>query len=123
MTEFRIPYPGKGWAKKYGMNAIYAGKHWAARKKDAEYWHMMVHSQLRKQGIARRLYDKPVRIIFAWNDRLDIDNHAYMGKMIVDALKGWLIADDSKRYVAEVVHRFGAAEEITVTVEEMEDER
>ena len=78
---------------------------------------MQVHNQLRKQGVVRRVYEKPVRITFAWNDRLDVDNHAYMGKMIVDALKGWLIADDNKQYVAEVVHRFGTEDEIVVTLE------
>lgn len=37
---FRIAYPKTGaekkkWAKEYGMNAYYAGKNWALRKKDA----------------------------------------------------------------------------------------
>jgi hypothetical protein len=43
---FRIAYPKTGaekkkWAKEYGMNAYYAGKHWALRKKDAELWHWL----------------------------------------------------------------------------------
>ena len=75
-------------------------------KKDSEFWHYLVLSELRRQGIVRRLFKKPVKITFWWNDRLDIDNHAYMGKMIADALKGYLMEDDSKRYYVEAAHKF-----------------
>ena len=100
MTEsFRIYYPKskaeqKRWAKEYGMNAYYAGKHWSRRKQDAEYWHLLTRSALNRQEVRRTPFEKPVVITILWNDRLDIDNHAVMGKMIVDALKGRLINDD-----------------------------
>jgi hypothetical protein len=111
MIKFIIPYPKtpegmKDWAEKYGLNAIYSGKHWSKRKKDSEYWHQLVFSELRRQGIEPILHKAPVEIRFFWNDGLDIDNHAYMGKMIVDSLKGYLIKNDTRKYLSGVLHRF-----------------
>lgn len=99
---FKIPYPkskagSKNWSKQYGVNAYYAGKHWSVRKRDAEFWHMMVRSCMNSQDVRREPFKRPVIITFRWNDRLDIDNHAIMGKMIVDAMKGRVIEDDSRR--------------------------
>jgi hypothetical protein len=122
--RFKIPYPptkaGKAqWAKDYGLNAYYAGKHWSKRKKDAEFWHALVRSELRKQGIKPRPFREAVIISFWWNDRLDIDNHAAMGKMIVDALKGVLLQDDTKKYVKGVGHLFHDEDYILVEVTEI----
>lgn len=78
------------------MNAYYAGKHWSRRKQDAEYWHLLTRSALNRQEVRRTPFEKPVVITILWNDRLDIDNHAVMGKMIVDAIKGRLINDDNR---------------------------
>lgn len=114
---FYIDYPPK--ISQYGMNAIYAGKHWTKRKKDAEYWHMTVVNALRLQGIHRGLFQSPVSITFSWNDRMDIDNHAYMGKMVVDALKGYLIEDDTKKFFTEVIHKFHDEKRIKVEINEV----
>ena len=94
------------WGKEYGMNAIYAGKHWSRRKADGEYWHSLTHAALVRAGIPRNPAQKPVSIDFWWDDRLDLDNHAYMAKMIVDALKGWVIQDDNRRCVREIAHHW-----------------
>ena len=50
---FKIDYPpskaGKtAWNRRYGLNAYYAGKHWAVRKKDAEYWHTITRAAVRE---------------------------------------------------------------------------
>lgn len=38
----------------------------------------------------------------AWhNTRMDVDNHAAIEKMTVDALKGWLLRDDDRRHYRE----------------------
>jgi hypothetical protein len=121
-VRFVIPYPstkaGKSqWTKEYGLNAYYAGKHWSKRKRDAEFWHSLVRSELRKQ-LKPRLFKEPVIVSFWWNDRLDIDNHAAMGKMIVDAMKGILIEDDTRRYVHGVGHLFHDEDCILVEVAE-----
>ena len=121
---FEIPYPptkaGKSaWAKQYGLNAYWAGKHWALRKKDAEYWHYLVKSELRRQGIKTRIAKRPVLITFYHDDRLDIDNHAAVGKMVVDALKGVLIADDNRKHFIGVSHLFWDGDAIRVEIEEV----
>lgn len=41
------------WGKEYGLNAIYAGKHWSRRKADSEYWHSLTHAALVRAGIPR----------------------------------------------------------------------
>ena len=108
---FRIEYPNtpagkKDWNKRFSDNAYYAGKHWAVRKKDADYWHSMVRACMDRQGVRKRPFEKPVEILLFWNDRLDVDNHSIMGKMIVDAMKGRLLQNDSKKWVRSVTHTF-----------------
>lgn len=122
--KIRIPYPKtkagqKQWSKEYGMNAYYAGKHWSKRKRDAEFWHMMVRSCMNSQDARRAPFKRPVVITFHWNDRLDIDNHAIMGKMIVDAMKGRVIEDDSRRWVKGVCHYFHDGDYISVEIREI----
>lgn len=118
---FTIQYPKtkagmKQFSKRFGLNAIYAGKHWAARREDAEYWHSTVRAALMQQRVPQRMSDKPVTITFYWNDRLDCSNHAYIGKMIEDALKGWLIQDDDRRFVKKIVNEFYDGDCITVSL-------
>ena len=122
--KFKIPYPKskagqKQWAKDYGMNAYYAGKHWSARKADAEFWHRMTRIYMDASNVRRVPFKRPVVITFHWNDRLDIDNHAVMGKMIVDALKGRVIEDDTRRHVKGVCHYFHDADYIGVEIREI----
>lgn len=121
--EFKIYYPTENkeksrWSKEFGLNAIYAGKHWAKRREDAQYWHIIVNAALRKQEVPKAIYKRRVRITMLWNDRLDIDNHAYMGKMIVDSLKGYLIKDDTRRYLKSIKHDFHDKDYILVRIEE-----
>ena len=108
---FSIEYPNtpagkKDWNKRFSDNAYYAGKHWAVRKKDADYWHNIVRACMDRQGVRKRPFEKPVEILLFWNDRLDVDNHSIMGKMIVDAMKGRLLQNDSKKWVRSVTHTF-----------------
>lgn len=123
--RFTIPYPRtktgmKQFCKEFGMNALYSGKPWQVRREDAEYIHNTVRTALMEQRIPRRLFQGPVSITFYWNDRLDLDNHSYVGKLIVDGLKGWIIQDDDRRFVREVVHRFYDGDHITVDVHPIE---
>ena len=123
--EFKIPYPKsssakKAWSRQYGLNAYYSGKHWAQRKNDAEVWHMMTTAAMRKAHCRTTPFDKPVYITFFWNDGLDLDNHAVMAKMIIDAMKGRIIHDDSRRYLAGVSHYFHDEDYILVMVREVD---
>ena len=106
--------------RRYGLNGIYSGKHWSARRKDAEDWHMFVISELKRQEIPKKCFSDPVKISFYWADNLDIDNHALMGKMTVDALKGYLLENDSKRYFSEVCHKYWDGKCIKIEIEKSE---
>ncbi len=124
MIEFTIPYPptkkGKtAFCRRFGLNAYYSGKHWAARKKDADELHVLAVSCLKKARIRKDILARPVRITFLWDDGLDIDNHAAIAKAVVDAMKGYLLADDNRRHFVEVRHGFWDGGAIKVTVEEV----
>ena len=121
---FIIPYPktkeGKArWNRQFGLNAYYSGKHWAIRKKDAEYWHHIVRDDMKLQKVRNFPFENPVIITFYWNDRLDCSNHAVMAKMIEDAMKGYVIKDDSRRYVRGIEHYFHDEDYIRVVVREI----
>lgn len=120
VSRFVLPLKVTG---EYGMNKIYAGVHWSKRKKQAEEIHNLVRYELYRQKIPRRMFQKPVELIFKYNSRLDLSNHSYLAKLIEDALKGYLIADDSRKYVRRFVQEFWDGEGILVEVVERKDWR
>ena len=121
MIRFTIPYPptkkGKSaFCRRYGLNAYYAGKHWGTRKRDAEKLHDLARSAMRRARIRERLIPNPVEITFRWDDGLDLDNHAVIGKAIVDAMKGYILRDDNRRCVRRISHEFWDGGAIQVEV-------
>lgn len=123
---FTIPYPptkrGKSaWNQKYGLNAYYSGKHWSQRKRDAEQLHKLALAAMKKAGIRRELVRYTVEVTFRWNDRLDIDNHAAMGKAFVDAMKGYILPEDNRKWFRRVTHEFWDGEEIEVEIKKYEN--
>lgn len=128
MIGFTIPYPptraGKtAWNRRFGLNAYYSGKHYQQRKRDAQELHALTLAALRRAGIKKRPVANPVEIHFYWQDGLDIDNHAIIGKGIVDALKGWILPDDSPRWVKKVSHEFWDGECIRVEICRIREEK
>lgn len=117
IVEFRIPYK---ITSNEGLNKLYAGGHWAIRKKKADKWHNLVHQCLVEQ-LPKRIFDVPVIIDIAYDSRLDIDNHGYLSKLIVDGMKGYLIHEDSRKYVTGLIQRFHE-EGNQIIVRVMEDE-
>jgi hypothetical protein len=109
------------FCREYGLNSIYAGKHWTKRNADKDYWHWLVKEALAKVS-PLQAFIKPICITFYWNDGLDCSNHAYMAKMIEDCLKGYIITDDSRQYVQEIRHKFYDEQFITVEVTEVNNE-
>ena len=101
--EFTVPYPThkSAWTKRYGFNAYLAGKKPCVRAADARDLETFVRLCLRQQGVPVRLFEKPVSISFWHNTRVDIDNHAAIEKMTVDAIKGWLLRNDDRRHYRE----------------------
>lgn len=103
---------------KYGMNKLYAGVHWAVRKKQADFIHSLVQTTLYVNKIPKKLFKKPVKVSISYNSRLDIDNHGYLSKLIVDAMKGYLITDDTRKYFVRLEQKFWEGEGILVEVNE-----
>lgn len=117
MVEFRIPYKVTGVE---GLNKLYAGAHWAIRKKKADKWHSLVHESLVNQ-LPKRLFNCPVIVQIGYNSRLDIDNHGYLSKLIIDGLKGYLIVDDTRKYVTGLIQKFhNEGDQIIIQVMEAE---
>jgi Holliday junction resolvase RusA-like endonuclease len=120
-VKFEIPYPptkkGKAaWNKRFGLNAYYAGKHWSKRKQDAEELHTLAILCMKKAHIRRQIVKGPVEIRFYWNDGLDCDNHAAMGKAFVDAMTNYILPDDNREWVRKVSHEFWDGDCIRVEI-------
>lgn len=80
------------------LNKIYSGIFWAKRKKQKDDIKTLVKIALR--GREKIKFDKPVEIEMQFNSRLDVSNHAYIFKMIEDAIKELgIIKDDTDKYV------------------------
>lgn len=102
---------------KWGMNSIYAGKHWSERKKQAQEVHLLVRAAIRKQNRSARIFRDPVSVSIWYNSRLDIDNHGYLAKLIIDGMKGVLIEDDDRRYVRALYQGFYGGDRKIIIVE------
>lgn len=102
---------------QYSLNKIYAGKHWSARKKDAEYWHKLTQYALMAAGVPKLPKDGPWAVTVLYNDRLDIDNHGFITKCVIDGLKGWVIPDDTRKYLKTVTQGFWSGSGVMVIVE------
>lgn len=102
----------------WGMNKIYTGQHWSARKAQAQEVHLLVRAAIRRQAPRARRFREPVQVVLRYNSRLDIDNHGYLAKLIIDGMKGLLIEDDDRHHVSALVQEFhsGDAREIWVEV-------
>lgn len=124
MLTFTINYPttkkGKSeWNRRFGLNAYYSGKHWAQRKKDAEELHQIAIFAMKRAGIRKKMVENPVEVNFYWDDKLDIDNHAAIGKAFVDAMKGYILPDDDRTWLRRVTHSFWDGDCIKVEVLEI----
>ena len=117
MTEFIIPVK---MTSDWSLNKIYSGKHWQARKKDAETIHDHVKWILLAQKA--KMYTSPVEISIEYDCRLDIDNCGYMAKLIIDGMKGIIIKDDTKKYVASLHQSFWDGGGIRVRVRRFDND-
>ncbi len=126
--RFTIPYPpdkrGKAaFCRRFGLNAYYAGKHWAQRRRDAEELHALTLACLKQAGIPAGPMPWPLAVSFWWDDGLDLDNHGAIGKAVVDALKGVLLQDDNRRWVRCIKHQFWDGGRILVELSPWEERR
>lgn len=115
--SFEIPMSKKEIGQ-YSLNKIYAGLHWTIRKRQADYIHSLVQTTLYVSKVPKETFLNPVKVTISYNSRLDIDNHSYLSKLIVDGLKGWLIEDDTKKYLINLEQEFWDGDGIKVEIEE-----
>ena len=105
-------------AGQFSLNSIYQGMHWTKRKQQADFFHNFVVSELNRQKIKAKMFNKPVEVNLYYNDRLDIDNHGYIAKLVIDSLKGLFIVDDTKKYVKKLTQEFYEDQGILVEIKE-----
>lgn len=111
---------------RYSLNAVYSGKgNWQAqqakRSEDKRLWRALTISAMNKARVSRKPFEGPADIMFLWDDGLDADNHAYVAKLVVDAMKGRLLKNDSRKYVRSVTYGFHDRGNILVRVSEAEE--
>ena len=107
-------------SKKWSLNKIYGGVHWNIRSKDKDYITTLVRSVV---GI-KKAFERPVSIKMSFNSGLDVSNHAYLFKMIEDALvKCKVINDDKDKYVKSItMEKQKKFKGVIVEVEELKEE-
>lgn len=123
MIAFEIPYPRDkaAWNRKYGLNAYYGGKNPYARSSVMKDLHALTQVCMRKAKVPRKIVKGPVELRFLFNDRLDCSNHAVIVKGVEDAMKGWVIEDDSRKFVQKITVEFHDEDCIRVEVRKAEE--
>ena len=110
--KFTIPIP-----EKVSLNKIYAGIHFRERSEHKDAYYLAVLSA----NVPRWPGPFPVAMHYHFRlrgSRLDISNHAYMLKMVEDALvHAHVIPADDQKYVSQVIITAEKADEDEVIVE------
>ena len=94
--------------------------HWGRRLKNVRKIHGEILNQLIANNVPKGEFENPVEINFCWNTLLDLDNHGYITKVIIDSLKGYLIHDDSKKYIKRILHEYWLGEGIKIKIVEIQ---
>src|SRR3990167_3765180 len=88
--------------RKISTNAIYAGRHWFVRKKDADFYHSEILKWSKFYKI-KKVKEYPINLILTFyfkNRPYDSSNCFYMAKLIEDGLRNAkLIHDDTQEFV------------------------
>ncbi|MGJ8524070.1 hypothetical protein R84981_002787 [Carnimonas sp. R-84981] len=97
MIQLFVPWLGPS------LNSIYAGIHWAKRKKHADAAHWAVKAAVVDAGLAR--IGSPVGLSFTpvlgkGKRALDCSNYGYAVKLLEDGLvRAGVLVDDTNQYV------------------------
>jgi hypothetical protein len=85
-------------------NEFYSTPHWSVRNRIAQGIHATVRNRLREMGIGPgETCNNRVDIeVIGYFDKRPLDSSNIAAKLFEDALKGWLIEDDSITYVRKV---------------------
>lgn len=112
MIRFKLP-------EKVSTNAIYAGMHWAKRKRIADHYHLAVLEEVSK---LEKQIEYPVDITYVFNFKgnpLDTTNCTFMVKMIEDGLvQAGLLADDDPTHIqcTTIYSQKGPTDFVEVTI-------
>lgn len=101
---------------KLSLNRIYRGMNKYERSIQVRKIHELVRNELINQRVPKKLFENPSRIEFYWNSLLDLDNHGYIAKLIIDGLKGYLIQDDSKKYIEKITHSYWLGKGVKIII-------
>lgn len=110
---------------EWGMNELYSQKKRRnERMRQAEQVHLMVRAAIRQQVRPVQQFRKPVIVRIWYNSRLDVDNHGFLSKLIIDGMKGLLIEDDDRKHVAglEQYFHYDDPNDIFMEVREKDEE-
>lgn len=85
-------------------NQLYSGRHWSVRQSEAKRVHANVIFAMAEAGLGPgNIAQAPVDItITAYFDKRPFDADNIASKFLIDGLKGWLIVDDTPKYVHSV---------------------
>ena len=115
IIEFTIDFKVTG---EFSLNKSYAGIHWSVRKRHADFIHALVKSELNRQRIRKRIFER-CKLEFYYNDRLDVSNHGYITKMLEDALKGYFFLDDNNKIVVGILQEMWDGKGIKIRIIEV----
>lgn len=94
----QITLPGE---RPPSWNDSYAGQHWTKRQTVIDRVRMAVRAALDPEQVTP--FIDPVDVtVTVYFDRQPLDADNIPAKLYIDALKGWIIADDDGRYVRSV---------------------
>jgi hypothetical protein len=102
-------------ARLPSLNVLYGGVHHTKRTAIKNEWHRLVRAALPADA---RMFDVRVDItIHAYYIHPSCDSDNVMAKLIIDGMKGVVIADDNNKYVRDVTLRATVFHEDAVWVE------
>jgi hypothetical protein len=94
-TEIKLTLP-----KPPSLNKIYAGKHWAIRKKYKDDYKAICEEALSAYD---RFTCSAFRLVISYHSRLDIDNGILVSKFLADTLVSLgVVEDDNPKYYDQV---------------------
>lgn len=101
MGQLTIVLPGE---RSPSVNEIYSSPHWSKRNAIAKRVHETVHNRLREMGIGpgETCNNRVAITVIGYFDKRPLDSSNISIKIYEDSLKGWLIEDDSPKFVESV---------------------
>ena len=97
--------------------------HWAKKAKAKAEIQESVRYALLEIGVRNmEPFNEPVEITIKYNTKLDIDNHGFISKCIIDGIRYMkIISDDTKKYVPRVVQERWNGDGTLVTIRKYEE--